>query len=82
MTETAARTLVANSVVGLTRFIVKKNHISKDRAYMKLYRTELFGLLENLDTGLYLEPNERLIDLLKVEMEEGREMLYSRLAKM
>ena len=82
MTESRARTAIANSVVGLTRYLVRQCHISKDRAYMKLYRTELFGLLSNIKTGLFLEPNERLIDLLKVESRKGVSELYARLAEL
>lgn len=78
MTEAKARTAIANSAVGLTRYLVRKLHISKDRAYMRLYRSELFGLLSNIETGLYLEPNEMLIDLLKTEMTEGVQGLYAK----
>lgn len=81
MTNSRARTAIANSAVGLTRYLVRRHHISKDRAYMRLYRTELFGLLSNVKTGLFLEPNERLIDLLKVEERSGADGLYARLSK-
>ena len=42
---------------------------------------ELFGLLGNIKTGLFLEPNERLIDLLKVEERSGADGLYARLSE-
>ena len=48
---------------------------------MRLYKTELFGLLGNIKTGLFLEPNERLIELLKVEERSGADGLYARLSK-
>lgn len=80
MTNSRARTMVTNSVVGLTRYLVRQGHISKDRAYMKLYQTELFGLLSNVKTGLFLEPNERLIDLLKTELKDGVPGLYAKLS--
>lgn len=81
MTNSRARTAIANSAVGLTRYLVRRHHISKDRAYMKLYQTELFGLLSNIKTGLFLEPNERLIDLLKAEERFGTVGLYARLSE-
>ena len=79
MTNARAKTAIANSVVGLTRFLVRQNHISKEHAYIKLYQTELFGLLNNVRTGLFLEPNDRLIDLLKIELQEGVTGLYAKL---
>lgn len=81
MTNAKARTSMANSVVGLTRYLVRSRHISKERAYLKLYQTELFGLLGNVKTGLFLEPNERLIELLKTETREGPAGLYAKLAR-
>ncbi len=49
---------------------------------MKLYRTELFGLLSNIKTGLFLEPNESLIDLLQVELRKGVSERYAMLAEL
>ncbi|MBQ0032336.1 MAG: hypothetical protein KBT68_06005 [bacterium] len=49
---------------------------------MKLYRTELFGLLSNIKTGLFLEPNDRLIGLLRIESQKGVSELYARLAEL
>lgn len=81
MTNSKARTAIANSVVGLTRYLVRSRHLSKERAYLKLYQTELFGLLNNIKSGLFLEPNDQLIELLRAEEREGASGLYERLAR-
>lgn len=80
MTKSRARTIVANSVTALVRFIMKTEQLSKEDAYFRLCGTELFRLLRNDRTSLYLEPNVQLTKLYKCEREQGVDALYSAIA--
>ena len=82
MTKSRLRTAIANSVVGLTKHLMRTGHLSKDRAYMKLYATETFRLLNDPRTRLFLEPNERLIALIGIEKRHGVDALYDKLTSM
>jgi len=50
--------------------------LSKEEAYQRLMEMELYELLPDVDTRLYLEPNEFLIECCKLECDEGKEALY------
>lgn len=80
MTKSRARTVIANSVTALVRFIMKTERLSKEDAYFRLCGTELFRLLRNDRTSLYLEPNVQLTKLYKCEREHGVDALYSAVA--
>lgn len=77
MTDAKIQTAIAACAVGLTRHIMARDGIVQDDAYRKLCATELFKLLSNPDTGLFLEPNESLCNLLDVELLDGVDALYA-----
>ena len=76
MTKSRARTVIANSVTGLVRFIMKAERLSKEDAYLRLCGTELFRLLRNDRTSLYLEPNVQLTKLYMCEQDQGVDAFY------
>jgi len=63
-------------VVALTKHLMKKYDVAEDVAFAKLIDTELYVLLMDPETGLYLETNQYLYDACDTEMEYGIEALY------
>ena len=64
-------------VVALTRFIMDKYGLKQDKAYRKLLMLELYGLLNDTETRLYLETNEFLCEACETELENGKDALYN-----
>lgn len=46
------------------------------KAYKKLTSTDFFKLLDDLETGLYLEPDAYLCEACLLELEKGPEAMY------
>ena len=63
-------------VVALTKHLMKKYDVPEDTAYAKLIDTELYTLLMDPETGLYLETNQYLCDACDMELGQGRDALY------
>lgn len=63
-------------VVALTKHLMKILSIPQDEAYAKLMEMELFSLLMDSETRLFLEPNRYLIHACDVELKYGRDQLY------
>ncbi|MCI6714187.1 MAG: hypothetical protein SOV65_05640 [Phocaeicola vulgatus] len=77
MSESKIETTIGLSVVALTRFLMSKYQLNQEAAYRKLMGTELFKLLNDEETRLYLETNEYLCQACEAEMDRGIEALYT-----
>lgn len=77
MSESKIETTIGLSVVALTRFLMSKYQLNQEAAYRKLMGTELFKLLNDEETRLYLETNEYLCQACKAEVDGGIEALYT-----
>ena len=76
MTAEKARVATGNKVVDLTRYIMARDGMSQDLAYAKLYRMELFKLLSDPETRLFLEDDAYLQKAYEVESASGIDALY------
>ena len=76
MTAEKARVATGNKVVDLTRYIMSRDGLAQDLAYAKLYRTELFKLISDPETRLFLEDDEYLQKAYEAETTSGVEALY------
>ena len=76
MYENKIETIKGLCVVNITKFIMDKLDLSADKAYAKFMQMEMFDLLMDTDSGLYLEQNEYLIICCEKEIEYGVEELY------
>ena len=63
-------------VVALTRYIMKKESVDYENAYKKLLATELYKLLNDSDTRLFLERNDYLCVAYDKEIELGKDAMY------
>lgn len=63
-------------VVALTRHIMRKRQMNYEDAYKALLATELYKLLQDEETRLFLEPNEYLCKAYDQEDDYGKDALY------
>ena len=63
-------------VVALTRHLMNKYLLAEDEAYAKLIDTELYSLLMDPETNLFLETNQYLCNACDMELEHGIGVLY------
>lgn len=76
MNESRIETTTGMCVVVLTRYIMEKYNISHENAYKKLLTTELYKLLQDEETRLFLETNEYLCEACNMELDNGVDALY------
>ncbi|MBO6159252.1 MAG: hypothetical protein J6P72_08370 [Firmicutes bacterium] len=63
-------------VIALTKHIMEKYSISEDKAYAKLLGSDLYSLLMDPETNLFLETNQYLCKACDIELDEGVDALY------
>ena len=76
MNANRIETVQGLSVVALTRYLMKKYNILQDVAFARLLSTELYMLLMDPETNLYLETNDYLCQACDVEAKDGKDALY------
>ena len=76
MSESKVNVTTGMCVVALTKHIMKKENVDYETAYKKLLATELYKLLNDSDTRLFLERNEYLYVAYDKEMELGEDAMY------
>ncbi len=63
-------------VVDLTKYLMNLYSTSQDEAYKRLVKMELYSLLIDDETRLYLESDSYLKQCCKTEIESGVDALY------
>lgn len=76
MSESKMETTKGMCVVALTKHIMEKQNLEYEAAYKKLLTTELYKLLQDSETRLFLETNAYLIEACDKELEDGKDVLY------
>lgn len=77
MPENKIETIKGNCVVSLTKFIMQKLNLEQDSAFAKLCSMEIFSLLNDTETNLFLETNEYLHNACLLELNGNLEEMYS-----
>ena len=77
MSENKINVTTGMCVVALTKHIMKKEKLDYEAAYKKLLTTELYKLLNDSDTRLFLERNEYLYVAYDKETQQGEEVMYA-----
>ena len=75
MTTALIQNAIANSVVGLTRHVMRTCGKPDDEAYRMVYDSQIFELLSDPRTSLYLLTNEELCGYYEVEKNSGADAL-------
>ena len=81
MNEGRIETTIGMCVVALTRHIMEKNTLDYEVAYKDLLTTELYKLLQDKETRLFLETNDYLVKAYDRESESGVDALYEYINK-
>lgn len=76
MSEDRIRNTIGECVVGLTRHVMSRESVSHDDAYRMVLSSEVFKLVRDPDTRLFLEPNAELTHLYDLERDHGVDALY------
>lgn len=76
MNESKIETATGMCVVALTKHIMKTEKLAYEEAYKRLLTTELYQLLQDAETRLFLETNEYLCEAYDNEMKLGKDALY------
>ncbi len=76
MTEGKIQAAIGISVVAVTKYLMEHFAISYEEAYKKLMDTEFFELLNDVETGLYLEPSAYLCEACLLEIEQGSDAMH------
>lgn len=76
MREGRIETAMGMCVVALTKHIMKKENLGYEAAYKKLLTTELYKLLQDAETRLFLETNDYLKEAYDKESALGKDALY------
>ena len=75
MTDAMVQNAIANSVVGLTRHVMRTCGKSDVDAYRVIHDSVLFELLSDPKTNLYLQTNAELCGYYEVEKGSGVDAL-------
>lgn len=76
MSEGKIETAKGMCVIALTRHIMERQNLGYEDAYRKLLTMELYKLLQDSETRLFLETNEYLNGAYDNESEGGKDALY------
>lgn len=77
MSQSKIETTIGMCVIALTRHIMQKEDVDNESAYKCLLQTELYDLLKDPDSRLYLETNDYLIKAYDTELTGGKNALYN-----
>lgn len=76
MDESKILTTTGHCVVALTKHLMEVYKLDYENAYRRLLSYELYKLLQDSETKLYLEPNQYLCKALDAEIFGGKNELY------
>lgn len=75
MGEEKIQTATGISVLNLTKYLMNSKNLSQEKAFKKLLSTELYKLIIDSETNLYLEADDYLIKCLEIEFKDGTNAL-------
>ncbi len=76
MNESKIETTKGLCVIAVTKYLMQYFEESQEEAYRRLLAMELYELLSDSDTRLFMETNEYLCQCCKIECEQGKDALY------
>ncbi|MCD8300121.1 MAG: hypothetical protein LUC41_02945 [Clostridiales bacterium] len=76
MSEGRAQVTLGLSVVAITKYLMEYYSIDYEEAYKRLIATDFFEKINDLDTGLLLEPDKYLCEACLLELEHGSDAMY------
>jgi hypothetical protein len=76
MNESKIETAKGMCVVDVTKFLMQRNNCTGDVAYAHFMGMELYQILMDTDSGMYLEQNDYLFECCEIEESRGIDALY------
>lgn len=76
MKESQIDTTIGRCVIDLTKYLMVEYQSSEEAAYKRLMRMELYAMLLDKESRLYLETNEYLKKCCEVECKQGVDAFY------
>ena len=81
MEETIIKSAIQSKVICLVKFDMNLHKINEEKAYINVMQTELFKLLKDESTKLYLEPKEFIEEAYKIQINKSSEDMLRFIAK-
>ena len=80
MSEGRIETVKGACVVALVRYLMDRFAVPMEDAFIRLLGTELYALLMDTETRLFMEPNSFLVRCCEMELVQGKAALYDLIA--
>jgi len=81
MTTSQIETTMSLCIIAVTKHIMKMKNIGHEEAYKFLLGLEIYTLLNDADSRMFLETNEYLCEACRIEIEEGIDAFYEYINK-
>lgn len=81
MEETIIKSAIQSKIICLVKLDMHIHKINEDKAYINVMQTELFKLLKDESTKLYLEPKEFIEEAYKIEINKSSSDMLKFIAK-
>ena len=81
MEETIIKSAIQSKIICLVKFDMNIHKINEEKAYINVMQTELFKLLKDESTKLYLEPKEFIEEAYRIEINKSSSDMLRFIAK-
>lgn len=75
------KSAIQSKIICLVKFDMNIHKINEEKAYINVMQTELFKLLRDTSTKLYLEPKEFIEEAYKIEINKSSSDMLKFIAK-
>ena len=75
------KSAIQSKIICLVKFDMNLHKINEEKAYINVMQTELFKLLKDESTKLYLEPKEFIEEAYKIEINKSSNDMLKFIAK-
>lgn len=81
MEEAKIKSAIRSKIICLVKFDMNVHKIDEEKAYINVMQTELFKLLNDASTKLYLEPKEFIEEAYNIEINQSSSDMLKFIAK-
>jgi len=77
MEDNRIKTIIGFSVINLTKYLMETYSVEHEEAYRRLVNTDFYEILNDPESGLYLETEDYLRKACLAELEQGKDAMYA-----
>ena len=81
MEETKIKSAIQSKIICLVKFDMDIRKVNEEKAYINVMKTELFKLLKDESTKLYLESKEFIEEAYSIEINKSSDDMLKFIAK-